>query len=174
MIATAIRSMNGERTIKAKAERIMSCVLLPTQYSRWLRRFSFLSISIGLSMRTALLVVASQVGISWTPYVILYVFIIGRFNLWDVLITWRTGLSEIMGFSYPIHPVSFTLILTPLLNFLFKPLSSSPPLLPPPRLSQFLCNLQIFDVFMTFIWSLHKIRDSLPSSLLPHFLDVVC
>ena len=55
-----------------------------------------------------------------------------------VLITWRTGLSEIMGFSYPIRPVSYTLStpftqcpiplsFTPLLNFLFKPLSSSPP-----------------------------------------------
>ena len=31
-----------------------------------------------------------------------------------------------MGFSYPIHPVSYPLIIFPLLNFLFKPLSSSP------------------------------------------------
>lgn len=34
------------------------------------------------------------------------------------------------------------------------------------RLSQFLCNLQILDVIMTFICSLHKIRDSLQISFL--------
>ena len=56
----------------------------------------------------------------------------------DVFIAWRTGLSEIMGCSYPIHPVSYTLStpftqcpiplsFTPLLNFLPKHLSSSPP-----------------------------------------------
>ena len=64
----------------------------------------------------------------------------------------------------PIHPVSYTLStpftqcpiplsFTPLLNFLFNPLSSSPLSAPSPRLSQFLCNLQI----LTLLWRLFRV-----------------
>ena len=101
-----------------------------------------------------------------TPSDVVWFFLccgfIGSVGFVCFLVLWCLVCFVFMGFSYPIHPVSYTLStpftqcpiplsFTPLLNFLPKHLSSSPLSAPSPRLSQFLCNLQIFDVVMTFI-----------------------